>query len=293
MKRIIFSLVILISFLTCNAQNPFARYGYKVKVSTMCNGKYDEFHDKDRIVEIGSVRFDTRTNKILGTVEDDSTNSQVNPHVVSRFVSIDPKAERYYSISPYVYCLNNPIKFIDPDGKKVYYANGSSEAFKNDVVTSVRSLNQHGVGGLFGKLVASDKIYYIAESPDAYSNFDPKSNTITWNPRQAMLTNNAIEISPTTLLNHEFDHGVRHDNDAKQQAADQKTIDPDFVNKEEKRVIQGSEQETAKALGEISGNEVTRTDHGGTLYETTDPTSTKRKTEIVIIPEPDKNKPAR
>ena len=29
----------------------------------------------------------------------------------------DPLAEKYYSISPYAYCLNNPLKFVDPDGK--------------------------------------------------------------------------------------------------------------------------------------------------------------------------------
>ncbi len=29
----------------------------------------------------------------------------------------DPLAEKYYSISPYVYCLNNPVKFVDPDGR--------------------------------------------------------------------------------------------------------------------------------------------------------------------------------
>jgi len=34
-----------------------------------------------------------------------------------RFMSVDPLAEKYYSISPYAYCLNNPVKFIDPDGR--------------------------------------------------------------------------------------------------------------------------------------------------------------------------------
>jgi RHS repeat-associated protein len=34
-----------------------------------------------------------------------------------RFTTVDPLAEKYYSISPYAYCGNNPIKFIDKDGK--------------------------------------------------------------------------------------------------------------------------------------------------------------------------------
>jgi len=35
---------------------------------------------------------------------------------VPRFTTVDPLAEIYYNISPYVYCNNNPIKFIDPTG---------------------------------------------------------------------------------------------------------------------------------------------------------------------------------
>ncbi len=26
-------------------------------------------------------------------------------------------AEKYYSVSPYAYCANNPVNYIDPDGK--------------------------------------------------------------------------------------------------------------------------------------------------------------------------------
>ncbi len=39
---------------------------------------------------------------------------------IGRFMTIDPKAEDYYDTSPYAYCLNNPIKNIDPDGRSVW-----------------------------------------------------------------------------------------------------------------------------------------------------------------------------
>lgn len=35
----------------------------------------------------------------------------------NRFTTQDPLSEKFYNWSPYVYCYNNPMKFIDPDGK--------------------------------------------------------------------------------------------------------------------------------------------------------------------------------
>ena len=43
---------------------------------------------------------------------------QYNP-VTGRWDRMDPLCEKYYSTSPYNYCLNNPVRFIDPDGKEV------------------------------------------------------------------------------------------------------------------------------------------------------------------------------
>ncbi len=36
---------------------------------------------------------------------------------LGRFMTVDPMAEKYYPTSLYEYCLNNPVKFIDIDGK--------------------------------------------------------------------------------------------------------------------------------------------------------------------------------
>ena len=38
----------------------------------------------------------------------------------ARWFTTDPKAQKYYATSPYAYCLNNPIKFIDPNGMEIH-----------------------------------------------------------------------------------------------------------------------------------------------------------------------------
>jgi RHS repeat-associated protein len=43
---------------------------------------------------------------------------------LGRFTTMDPLAEKYYAISPYVYCLNNPVKYVDPDGRDISFTYG-------------------------------------------------------------------------------------------------------------------------------------------------------------------------
>ena len=37
-----------------------------------------------------------------------------------RWTTMDPLCEKYYNISPYVYCNSNPINLVDPDGMQWY-----------------------------------------------------------------------------------------------------------------------------------------------------------------------------
>ena len=44
-------------------------------------------------------------------------NGRLYDPVIGRFMTTDAKAEDYYDISPYAYCINNPVNAFDPDGK--------------------------------------------------------------------------------------------------------------------------------------------------------------------------------
>ncbi len=51
-----------------------------------------------------------------------SANARYYDPQTGRWLSVDPLAGKYPSLSPYNYVANNPLKHIDPDGRKIVYA---------------------------------------------------------------------------------------------------------------------------------------------------------------------------
>ena len=55
---------------------------------------------------------------------------------LARWMAPDPLAEKYYGVSPYAYCGDNPINAMDPDGQDFYYSKNGHFLFQDKKTTN-------------------------------------------------------------------------------------------------------------------------------------------------------------
>ena len=53
--------------------------------------------------------------------------------VLGRWFALDPLSEKYCSISPYAFCNNNPVNYVDPDVRKLLVASEYQNQFKDAI----------------------------------------------------------------------------------------------------------------------------------------------------------------
>ena len=78
----------------------------------------------------------------FGTSYTDFGARQYSP-ALRRWMTPDPMSEKYYGVSPYAFCNNNPVNFVDPDGRFP------------DVIWDVASIGM-GVKSLIGNIKAGE-----------------------------------------------------------------------------------------------------------------------------------------
>ena len=222
--------------------------------------------------------------------------------ILTGWLSVDPMADKYPNISPYVYCAWNPVMMIDPDGRKIRFAKGTTIEQQEQFYAAVRYLDAHNCGGRFGQLQSSDIEYTISIDLTATNcSFNNTTQTITWNPLLGLETDDGDILSPATVLNHEMTHASRYDNIFNEkfwkkllsengynkacqilnQYRSQYYKDNTYVDwesKEDTEIINGVETRTAKLLGEIDKDkQATRSSHReGKLVTVESPTSNQK-----------------
>jgi RHS repeat-associated protein len=91
-----------------------------------------------------------------------------------RFLSIDPMAEKYYNISPYAYCANNPLNRIDPTGMDDYY-----NEYGKLLYTDTRTTND--MRTLSNDAWASINKEYASQIKDRSTSYSDLINTLDGN----------------------------------------------------------------------------------------------------------------
>ena len=80
---------------------------------------------------------------------------------ISTWLSTDPMADKYPSLTPYNYCANNPIKLIDPNGEEIDLSNLTKKE-KDKYLKNIEILKQNKMfQTYYDQLEKSDTKYTI------------------------------------------------------------------------------------------------------------------------------------
>jgi hypothetical protein len=151
-----------------------------------------------------------------------------------------------------------------------YVAHGTLDVpeFANAAYEAAKSYLTHDPveRRLFHRLEdAPARHYRLAINHRNDDHFDPNTDTIAWDPYSALRTTNGSRQSPALGLGHEVDHAVES---PRAEARLTARADANYDNREERRVILGSETHAAHTL-----HEGTRHDHTGSAYRVASPTA--------------------
>ena len=140
------------------------------------------------------------------------------------WTTVDPLAEKYYNISPYAYCLNNPVLFVDPDGRKVYKF-GFSYSMSSGIFGATVKLLGIGVGVTYSPGAAKQELsFYVS-----YNTENKKVGVGATHTKTIIESGNSVTVGP-------FKHSESNEKaevlDANTTTGVTKTVDNTFTESE-------------------------------------------------------------
>ena len=110
-------------------------------------------------------RYNAKEEQVIGNIGLIDYGARFYDPDLSRWTTPDPLAEKYYGISPYAFCNNNPVNFVDPDGRDIWHIN------KNGVVTWEEESEEHRLYSIDSYNNRSDN-YVIVANPEVLKNLE-------------------------------------------------------------------------------------------------------------------------
>ena len=125
---------------------------------------------------------------------------------LSLWLSVDPLNILYPNLSPYAYCDNNPIYYVDPDGRTII-PHGSDE-FKKQFAKDLEMIKNTDRGAEIVAFLQSPAFTInVTESYWAGSGFNPKSKSIQYdNNNMFDYDYDGVEYVSFVALGHELQH---------------------------------------------------------------------------------------
>ena len=139
--------------LEAQTENPYAAFGYEGKVLTTPQERIKEMlliPNIDTTSTVAVLGIETSKGKyyLFDKKHNILKEGDISQEQLAKFISVDPKAEKYPNLSPYVFVANMPIRAIDPMGKDIYILfytsnNGrGDEMFKAAALTRQRDIEK-------------------------------------------------------------------------------------------------------------------------------------------------------
>lgn len=80
---------------------------------------FGECNNSDKGSEVQRYKFNGKEQDLVHNLNLYDYGARMYDSQLGSWTSVDPLAEKYYNVSPYVYCMNNPINIIDTDGRRI------------------------------------------------------------------------------------------------------------------------------------------------------------------------------